>query len=1507
VVTTIRPAAAEPEPSPPLPLGLDAPGAPAPVTSTRSLAAVTTRAGLDELPEDSILRTFHPAVASWFRRRFPSGPTEPQRAGWPRIAAGEDVLVASPTGTGKTLTGFLVAIDAAYRAHATGKADPDRSPAGPGVVYVSPLRALATDVHQNLQLPLEGIADEADRLGLGAPGLSVAVRTGDTPAAERAAMRRSPPDLLVTTPESLYLLLTAPSSRTILQGVHTVIVDEVHTLARDKRGAHLALTLERLGHLVSAHGGHLQRIGLSATQRPLEVVARLLSGSDPDRHPTSIVDCGHRRDLDVAIELPDSELEAVTSGGQLSDVLDRIAAHVLEHRTTLVFVNTRKMAERVAHQLAQRLGTPADAPDPPEAPENGLDPIDAALQVAAHHGSLSSARRRIVEQRLRAGDLRALVATASLELGIDVGPVELVCQIGSPRAIGTFLQRVGRANHQLEGTPAGRLYPLTRDELVECTALLAGVRAGRLDVLQPPVAPLDVLAQQVVAEVAAADEWEVDGLYRLVRGAAPYADLSRNTFDEVVDLVSWGIQTGRGRRGAHLHHDAVNGRLRARRGARLAALTNGGAIPETGDYRVVLDPDGVTVGSVHEDFAVEATAGDIFLLGTHSWRVVKVETGTVRVRDAGDLPPTIPFWLGEAPARTAELSEEVGALRARLEPLLRAGDGAGARAAVRRRAGVSAEVADQVVAYLGAGLAALGALPTRDRIVIERVFDESEGTQLIVHAPYGGRINRALGLALRKRFCVSFDFELQAAADDDTVVLSLGPQHSFPLPQVPKMLQSRTATDVLTQAVLLHPMLAARWRWNLNRALVVPRSRGGQRRPIHLQRMEAEDLLAAVWPALAGCQENAGAGPVAVPDHVLVRQTVADCLSEPLDAAGLVALLEGLESGRVAVHFAESAEPSPLAHGILTGRPFTFLDGAPLEERRTRAVAVPRGLGPTGPTGLPVAPSELGPLDDRAAAEVLDRVCPRPRDPDELHDLLLSLVLCRPVPAWDGWFGQLRADGRASVVAGAWAPTERLAMAQSVHLSMADPSVAADEALAECVGGHLEVAGPVTVDRLVSDEPLPTGSVRGLPVTVARARTGLARLEALGSAIELPDGRWCARHLLVRLHAASRSRRRRHVEPASVADFFRFLACWQHVAGGTQVEGRAGLLSVIEQLQGYEIAAGEWERHVLPARVAGYDPRWLDELCLAGEVAWGRLTPRPESGPTGDGVEPVRPAGRRGSSTPSPATPLAIVARQDLAWMLAAVRTDKGLVDPVAGASADVLAALRARGACFRAELAPASDRLDSEVDEGLWDLVARGIVTADAFSAVRSLLSARGRRRSGLARGTARRAALGRRRAAVGSGTGEGRWSLLPEPDGTGAGPPDGPPSEELAEAVAWQLLARWGVTSWELWTRESYRVPWRDVVRALRRLEARGQVLGGRFVAGLSGEQYAAPEAASLLADVRADAGRGAEVVVAATDPLNLTGDPLGGVRVPAVRHREVRYRGGVPTEPAPTAGAG
>jgi len=808
------------------------------------------------------------------------------------------------------------------------------------------------------------------------------------------------------------------------------------------------------------------------------------------------------------------------------------------------------------------------------------------------------------------------------------------------------------------------------------------------------------------------------------------------------------------------------------------------------------------------------------------------------------------------------------------------------------RAGVSAEVAQQVVAYCAAGLAALGFLPTRERIVVERCFDESEGTQLIVHSPFGGRVNRALGLALRKRFCVSFDFELQAAADDDTVVLSLGPQHSFPLADVPSMLSSKKAAEVLTQAVLPHPMLAARWRWNLTRALVLPRARGGKRRPIHLQRMEADDLLAAVWPSLAACQENATPGPVVVPDHVLVRQTVDDCLHEGLSVEGLVDLWSKVESGEVAVHTVESSEPSPLSHGILSGRPFTFLDGAPLEERRTRALSLRRGLGALGPNGLPVPADELDALDPEAVALVLGQVRPSLRSPDELHDLLLSLVACRPVPEWASWFDALAVDGRAADLDGCWVATEQREAAAALDED--------DEAAAACVGGHLQLAGPVTVSDLTADAPLPAGAPMGAPVTPARARTALARLEAQGSAIALPDGRWCARNLLVRLHGASRQRRRGLVDPVPISDFVRFLAGWQHATPTTRAEGRAGLLAVLEQLQGIEAPAAEWEAHILPARVEGYDVRWLDELCLSGEVVWGRLTPRAER------------AGRAG--TPSPSTPLAFVVREDLPWMLRAVRGGAEAAEPEVGAAADVLAALRARGACFRPELATLAGRLPAEGDEGLWDLVARGIVTADAFTAVRSLLSARDRwstrtyrrpdGRRGAGRAGAVRPGLARRRAPAGTGIGEGRWSLLPVEDGvdregSGASTSDvltQPANEELAEAVAWQLLARWGVVAWEVWARESFHIPWREVVWALRRLEARGVALGGRFVVGLSGEQYALPEAAADLLKVHRRAPSGEQLVVAGADPLNVTGSIVGGTRVPTRRNQRVIFRDGV-----------
>jgi ATP-dependent helicase Lhr and Lhr-like helicase len=1445
-----------------------------------------------------VLDSFHPAVRTWFARRFPAGPTQPQAAGWAEIAAGRHTLIAAPTGSGKTLAAFLVCIDRIYRAHeamlvagtdpaarpaaAGTAAEDDATPAGPQVVYVSPLKALAVDIWQNLERPLAEIAQTAADLGLPAPQIRVAVRTGDTAAGERAAMLRQPPDFLITTPESLYLLLTADRPRAMLRSVRTVIADEIHAVAGNKRGSHLALTLERLAHVAA---GPVQRIGLSATQRPIEAVARLLVGAGPDRSNAdgtprcSIVDCGHHRELDLALELPDDELGAVATTGQMAEILDLIAGHVTGHRTTLVFVNTRRMAERVAHELGERIG-------------DG--------QVAAHHGSLSKDRRQRVEARLRGGDLRALVATASLELGIDIGPVELVCQIGSPRSFATFLQRVGRSNHTTSGVPAGRLYPTTRDELVECAALLRGARAGRLDALVMPSCPLDILAQQLVAECAAAD-WDHDELLALVRGAAPFSSVSADDFAEVTELVSEGIRTGRGRRAAYLHRDQVNGRMRGRRGARMAALTSGGAIPELGDYRVLAEPDNALVGTVNEDWAIESMAGDVFLLGTTSWRIRRVEPGVVRVEDAHGAPPSVPFWLGEAPGRTAELSEEVCALRSAVAAALAADAVAGTGeadelaspiAAARHGeavrwlmadCGIGEAAAETIVTYLGAGLAQLGVLPTMETIVLERFFDDAGGMQLVGHSPFGARLNRALGLALRKRFCVTFDFELQAAASDDAILLSLGPQHSFPLERVPKFLASRTVEDVVRQAVLTSPMFAARWRWNLNTSLAVLRMRGGKKNPPAIQRMEADDLMAAVFPTLAACQENVAPGPLEIPDHVLVRQTLTDCLHEAMDIGGLQDLVAGIENGQVSVIVRDTTEPSVLAHEILNGRPYTFLDDAPLEERRSRAVPLRRGL--------PVQPRELARLDQSAIERVTAQVRPDPRDPDELHDVLMSLVALRPVAQWADWFDSLVADRRAVTVHAAagvlWSAAERLPAIAALYPGAATEPAVADHVLAGPAGrtlqpaapvdedaaaasllrGHLECRGPSTVADLAD--------ATGLPSTLIVR--GLAALEQEGFAISgrfsAPDAdeEYCARRLLARIHGYTRDRRRREIEPVTARDFMRFLLRWQHLAAGTRREGRFGVLAVIEQLQGFELAAGAWEHAVLAARVEGYRRAWLDDLCLSGQVSWGRLSVR-----TADSGQPQGRSGR-----PSRATPITLALRDDLPWLLRSARGDLVPADPDPGRSLAVLEALRRRGALFRHDLADLTGLAPNEIDQALWDGVARGLVTADGFRAVRSLLRRGTRRTFGQPRGL--------RRGLTGTtGGASGRWSLLPSPLADGD-------RDELAEAVAEQLAARWGVVFHDLVAGESLTVPWRDVLWAFRRMEARGTIRGGRFVTGFSGEQYAHPDAIDVLRAVRKQPRNGELVRISASDPLNLTGIVLPGPRIPAISANAVTYLDG------------
>jgi ATP-dependent helicase Lhr and Lhr-like helicase len=1369
------------------------------------------------------LSRFHPAVAAWFRRRFPDGPTAPQAMGWPLISAGRDTLIAAPTGSGKTLAGFLVAIDSLYRDHQAGH----NVGSGTRVLYVSPLKALAVDIAENLEQPLSEIAAVATEMGLEPAPIRVAVRTGDTSNSQRTAMVRRPPAFVVTTPESLYLLLTSRLGREALRTVDTVIIDEIHAVARDKRGAHLALSLERLEALCATRP---VRIGLSATQRPIELVGRLLVG---DRPLPATVDVGHQRDLDLALELPEGELEAVASAEQLGDVLDRIATLVRVHRTTIVFVNTRRMAERLAHQLGERLG----------------DDV-----VAAHHGSLSKERRYRVETRLRAGDLRALVATASLELGIDIGPVELVCQIGSPRSIATFLQRVGRSNHSRGGTPRGRLFPLTRDELVECTALLAAVRAGRLDAVVPARLPLDIAAQQVVAEVAA-EEWGTSDLFALVRRAAPYIDLTRQQYDEIIELVAEGIQTGRGRKGAYLHHDTVNGRLRGRKGARLAAATSGGAIPETGDYRVIAEPDDMLVGTVNEDWAVESQAGDIFLLGSHSWQIRRVETGVVRVRDAGDTPPTVPFWLGEAPARTAELSQEVSALRAAVDGFVTAGDPDGARQWLIDVAGVDLAAATMIVDYLTVGRVVLGAMPTQETLVLERFFDDTGGMQLVLHSPFGARVNRGIGLALRKKFCRRFNFELQAAATDDAVVLSLGPHHSFALEEVPQYLSVSGLTEALEHSILDSPMFQARWRWNLNRSLMVLRYRGGRRNPPPIQRMESDDLLAAVFPQAAACQDNM-VGPLEVPDHLLVRQTIDDTLHEALDIDGVRSLVERIETGAVRVHCRETTEPSVLAHEIITARPYAFLDDEEFQNRRTNAVHLRRGLA--------VDLSTIGSLDPAAIDAVHAEIDPAPASADELHDLLSSVVLLRPRDDWHGLFSQLAGSGRAASIGRQgremWVTTD------SRHEATA-AFEGEDGAVVAAVRGHLELSGITTVADLSRATTLPP----------SRVTFALAALRQEGFAFEGrytrdADGpEWVARRLLARMHAYSRRSRRQSVEPVTAQDFMRFLLRWQHVAPGTQLAGEPGLAAVLEQLQGFEAAAASWEPHLLAPRLQHYSPAWLDRLCHAGEAAWLRLAP-----PNRDDADaPV--------TAPSKATPISLVFRSDLPWLLGAGRAGGEPPRPAVGATAEVIEILAERGACFASDLAAATRRLPDDIERALWDGVARGLMMCDGFEAIRARVagvrsSARPRRFAP----AARLAQLATRSA--------GRWSLVP-PAG-----PDGLDGHDLAEAVAEQLLNRWGVVFRDLAVRDSLRLPWRELQWALRRLEDRGLVRGGRFVSGFSGEQYALPAAVEQLNWVRKQPRAGETVTINASDPLNLVGVIVPGQTVTSIRTNRVVYRDGI-----------
>jgi ATP-dependent Lhr-like helicase len=1493
----------------------------------------------------------HPLVRDWFVSRFGT-PTEPQEQGWPHILAGHTTLISAPTGSGKTLAAFLACIDRLVRKALAGDLQ-DRTE----VLYVSPLKALGNDIQKNLEVPLGEILLMAGERGFLMPQIRTAVRTGDTLMHERRAMLKRPPHILVTTPESLYILLTAEKSRAILRDVETVIVDEIHAVADDKRGAHLALSLERLQALT--HHAPV-RIGLSATQKPIEEVAHFLTGNG--RPDPIIVNVGHKRTLDLAIEVPASQLGPIATNEMWEEIYTRLVELVEQHRSTLVFVNTRRLSERISHHLAEKLG---------------------ADNVAAHHGSLSRKLRLAAEKKLKEGEVKVLVATASLELGIDIGTVDLVVQISSPRAIAVALQRVGRSGHWRGAVPKGRFFVTTRDELQECAALVRAIRHGDLDRLMIPDSPLDILAQQIVAicaaghvagtllpapnggqNPAATEEllpafsdtrtgvsephdpgWDEDELFALVRRAYPYRNLLRATYEAVLEMLSEGIAARRGRYGAYIHRDRINRKLRARRGARLAAITSGGAIPETALFTVVAEPEGIVVGTLDEDFAVESNAGDIMLLGNTSWRIRRVEgkSGRVLVEDAHGAPPSVPFWRGEAPARTEELSLHVADLRQQISDRLLNTSPIGISpsqpevaetiAWLKEECGLDDSGAEQMIEYILQGRAVLGAVPTQDTIIAERFFDEGGGMQLVIHAPFGGRINKAWGLALRKRFCRGFNFELQAAATDNGLNIALAEQHSFPLADVFHFLSAETVQPILEQAALASPIFGTRWRWDANRALALLRFQSGKKVPPQIQRMRSDDLLASVFPDVAACQENI-VGDIQIPDHPLVNEVMKDVLTEAMDIDGLKNLLRGIDDGRIRCVAVDTPVPSQFSHEILNANPYAYLDDAPLEERRARAVEMRRILPES-------VLEEVGKLDPAAIAQVREEAWPDVRDADELHDVLHTLIAiplaawgqppsavrfseAEPVLSdtnqgsedysrpscrasldrtaengcprvdhdrWEGYFERLVQEHRACLASASgrhyWVAAERARMFSLLFpkssfdraiVEIESPVPSPEDAVLALVTGWMTHLGPATAEQLAM--------LLGLPVS--EIEKALLRMEASGSILRgkftdqgLRAGapaphqaeiEWCERRLLARIHRLTVATLRKQIEPISAAQFMRWLLRWQHIAPGTQVQGERATLEVLRQLQGFEIPANAWERQILARRIANYDPQWLDQLCLTGAVGWGRLSPHPAT------LEDSSAGKRR--VIPTSVAPITFFVREEADWMTphnpAANQPEaRGLSD----GARQVLDFLRQRGASFFADIVRGTDKLKAEVETALWELVAAGVVTADGFDNLRSLIDPKRRAGQGIGRTARPRHS-------------SGRWALL-YTDQTVE-------RNRTVEATCWMLLKRYGIVFRDVLARETNLPKWRELQMAFRRLEDRGEIRGGRFVDGFLGEQFALPVAVESLRATRKIPPSGETITLSAADPLNLVGILVPGERVPAISGRTVSFRDGVPVDP-------
>jgi len=1448
------------------------------------------------------LASFHPASANWFKSQFGEA-TQVQSDAWPAIQAGKHTLICAPTGSGKTLAAFYAAIDSLVQRSISGQLN-----AGVQILYVSPLKALSNDIHKNLEIPLDGIEEQLHMLGEAPVNISIAVRTGDTSAAERQKMAKNPPHILVTTPESLYLLLTSARGRSMLVTVSTLIVDEIHAMLGDKRGSHLSLSIERLQNLIRVNSGQrLQRIGLSATQKPIDMVARYLVGNSNQNEnevDCEIVDSGFSREIDISLEVPLSPLSALMSNEVWEELYRRLVDLINQHDTTLVFVNTRRLSERLALALSERLG------------DNS---------VCSHHGSMSKDLRHNAEQKLKVGDLKVLVATASMELGIDIGSVDLVVQFSSPKSISTFIQRVGRSGHSIHGTPKGILFPLTRDDLVESTALLNCVKNGELDKIYLPEKPMDILAQQIVAEISSKpsasgsddDSWYLDDLYKLYKNSYSYRDLDREEFDTVVQMLAEGYTTRRGRRGTHLHLDAINNKIRARRGANLVSITNGGAIPDMFDYQVVLDPEDIVVGSLNEDFALEALPGDVFTLGTHAWQMLRVDGLKVRVRDAEGMQPTIPFWFGEGPGRTQELSSSVSNLKQTIADLLINDSANAAIQFLADEFGLQRSASVQLVEYLQSGINALGVMPTRETVVMERFFDEVGDMHVVIHSPFGSRLNRGWGLALRKCFCKSFNFELQAAANEDSIVISLGSVHSFPLEEVFKYLQSTTVREVLIQAMLDAPMFEVRWRWNATRSLAIQRNRNGKRVPPQFQRMDAEDLVAHVFPDQIACQENI-TGKRYVPDHPLVNQTVNDCLSEAMDITALESLISDIEGGALTLIAKDLREPSPFAQEIINARPYAFLDDAPFEERRTNAIR-------NRSWADPAEAKDFSLLDADAIVRLREEAWPYVSCAEELHDALLTLGYITEKEfakrEYGRWQEQLEKDQRLVKLNShpnkLWIAAELFPQLHTIfselseHVELPEQLLkqewTEEKALIEIVRGRLEGLGPINASQLAEE----------LQLDYKKIDAALIALEVEGFVIrgnftnscidELLDKsnvgkelEWCERRLLQRIHRYTIDSHRKAIKPVSLETFTEFLFDHHQLIPvkeesseqGLSLDGQTRLQNALNLLDGIASPAAAWEADIYPARVKSYDPSWLDVMCISGKVAWGRYSlPLSSSRP-----------GNKKTIGPIKSTPITLASRQNLDIWQALAKTQLN-EEPIeySGIAQRIEQDLKEHGASFFDQIQSRTGTLKTQLEEGLAELVSYGRVCSDSYTGLRALLTPSNKKPSAHKR---------RNRKAMFGVEDAGRWSLLntfqlelaqEEPNKKTTRKWEVLDEEQIERLIS-IYLQRWGILIRSLLERESYAPPWRVLLVHLRKLELRGVLRGGRFVTGIGGEQFAFPETVDALRKFKKDKKNKVGVkqpfyCLTASDPLNFLNLTLPNRRLPRLLKNRVLFQGGIP----------